>query len=72
LGYDAYILILDAIKKAGAVDSVKVRDELAKTKDFQGAAGVITLDENRNAVKNAVIKQVKNGKFSYLDIVEAK
>lgn len=72
LGYDAYILILDAIKKAGAADSVKIRDELAKTKDFPGAAGIITLDENRNAIKNAVIKQVKGGKFSYLDIVEAK
>lgn len=72
LGYDAYILILDAIKKAGSADPVKIRDELAKTQGFEGAAGVITLDENRNAVKDAVIKQVKNGKFSYLDIVSAK
>ncbi|WP_434510189.1 ABC transporter substrate-binding protein [Desulfitobacterium sp. AusDCA] len=72
LGYDAYILIRDAIDKVGAADSVKVRDQLAKTKDFQGAAGVITLDENRNAVKDAIIKQVKNGKFSYLDVIGAK
>lgn len=72
LGYDAYILILDAIKKAGTADSVKIQEQLAKAKDFPGAAGIITLDADRNAVKNAVIKQVKNGKFSYLDIVEAK
>ncbi|HVJ48273.1 ABC transporter substrate-binding protein [Desulfitobacterium sp.] len=72
LAYDSYILIRDAIEKAGAADSVKVRDQLAKTKDFQGAAGVITLDENRNAVKDAVIKQVKNGKFVFMDIVGAK
>ena len=70
LGYDAYILILDAIERAGTADSVKVRDELAKTKDFKGAAGIITLDEDRNAVKNAVIKQVNNGKFVYLDTIE--
>lgn len=71
LGYDAYILIRDAIEKVGSADSVKVRDQLAKTKDFQGAAGVITLDADRNAVKNAVIKEVKQGKFTFLDIVDA-
>jgi branched-chain amino acid transport system substrate-binding protein len=72
LGYDAYILIRDAIEKVGSADSVKVRDQLAKTKGFEGAAGIITLDENRNAVKNAVIKEVKKGKFTFLDIVDAK
>jgi branched-chain amino acid transport system substrate-binding protein len=72
LGYDAYIMILDAIKRANSTDTVKVRDELAKTKDFQGAAGIITLDENRDAVKNAVIKVVKGGKFTYQDTVEPK
>lgn len=72
LGYDAYILILDSIKRAGSADSVKIRDEMAKTKDFKGAAGIINFDENRNAVKNAVIKQVKGGKFTYLDTIEPK
>ncbi len=72
LGYDAYILILDAIKRAGSADPVKIRDEIAKTKGFEGAAGLITLDANGDAVKNAVIKTVKGGKFTYLDTVEAK
>ncbi|HOV62931.1 MAG TPA: ABC transporter substrate-binding protein [Spirochaetia bacterium] len=72
LGYDAYILILDAIKRAGSADPVKIRDEIAKTKGFEGAAGIITLDANGDAIKNAVIKTVKNGKFTYLDTVEAK
>jgi branched-chain amino acid transport system substrate-binding protein len=72
LGYDAYILILDAIKRVGSTDRVKIREALAKTKNFPGAAGIITLDENRNAIKNAVIKQVKNGKFVYLDTIEPK
>ena len=72
LGYDAYLVILDAMTKANSSDPVKVRDQLAKTKDFPGAAGMITFDENGNAVKDAVIKQVKNGKFTYLDLVKAK
>ncbi|HHT04849.1 MAG TPA: ABC transporter substrate-binding protein [Hydrogenispora sp.] len=69
LGYDAYILILDAIKRAGATDRVKLRDEIAKTENFPGAAGIITLDANGDAVKNAVIKVVKGGKFTYLDTI---
>ena len=72
LGYDAYIVILDAIKKANSSDPVKIQEQLTKTKDFPGAAGMITLDENGDAVKDAVIKQVKNGKFTYMDIIKAQ
>ena len=69
LGYDAYILILDALKRAGTTDRVKLRAEIAKTENFPGAAGVITLDANGDAVKNAVIKIVKDQKFTYLDTI---
>ena len=70
LAYDAYIILLDAIKRVGSADSVKLRDELAKTKDFQGAAGVINFDENRDAVKSAVIKEVKDGKFTFKEVIQ--
>ena len=70
LGYDAYILILDAIKRADSADPIAIRDELAKTVDFEGAAGFVTLDENGDAVKDAVIKVVKDGKFTYMDTVK--
>ena len=72
LGYDAYILILDAIKRANSTDSVKVRDQIASTKDFAGAAGMITIDKDGNAVKDAVIKQIKGGKFVFMDIIKSK
>jgi len=70
LSYDAYLVILDAIKRADSTDPVKIRDEIAKTKNFPGAAGVITIDENNNAVKDAVLKVVKDGKFTYLDTIK--
>ncbi len=70
LSYDAYLVILDAIKRANSTDPVKIRDEIAKTKNFPGAAGVITIDENNNAVKDAVLKVVKDGKFTYLDTIK--
>lgn len=71
LGFDAYLVILNAIEKAGTTDPVKIRDAIAETMNFEGAAGVITLDENGDAVKSAVIKQVKDGKFSYLTTVDS-
>jgi len=69
LGFDAYMVILDAITKGNSADSVKIRDTLAATKDFKGATGIITLDENRNATKSAVILEVKDGAFKYLTTV---
>ena len=69
LGYDAYLLIIDAIKRANSADPEKIKEAINQTKDFMGASGIVTLDENRNAIKSAVIKQVKNGKFEYLDTV---
>ena len=70
LGYDAYLVILAAIEKAGSTDTVKIRDEIAKTTDFVGAAGMITLDANGDAIKSAVIKVVKDGEFKYQDTIE--
>lgn len=70
LGYDAYLILIKALEQQGNADSVKLRDTLANMKDFEGAAGVVNFDENRNAVKEAVIKEVKDGKFQFLDIVK--
>lgn len=72
LAYDAYLVILDAIKRADSTDPVKIRDEIAKTKNFPGAAGMITIDENNNAVKDAVLKVIKDGKFTYLDTIKSE
>jgi branched-chain amino acid transport system substrate-binding protein len=70
LGFDSYILALNAIERAGSADPKAIRDALAVTKDFPGAAGTVSLDENGDAVKSAVIKTVKDGKFTYLTTVE--
>jgi branched-chain amino acid transport system substrate-binding protein len=70
LGYDAYILILDAIERAGSADPVEIQKAISETVNFEGAAGMVTLDENGDAVKNAVIKHVDGGEFKYLTTVE--
>lgn len=69
LGADAYFLLVDAIKRAGSTDPIKVREALAKTKDFQGVSGLITMGPNGNPIKSMVINKVANGKFAYVTTV---
>ncbi len=69
LGFDGYLVALDAITRADSLDTVKIRDAIAKTAGFEGAAGTVTLDANGDATKSAFIKTVKNGVFTYLTVV---
>jgi len=71
LAYDAYLVALDAMERAETTsDTVAIRDAVAETSMFPGAAGIISLDENGDAVKSAIIKVIEDGKFKYKDIVE--
>ena len=69
LGYDSAMILADAMKRAGSSDPAKVRDALAATKDFDGVTGKITINDKRDAVKSAVILQVKGGKFVFCETV---
>ena len=70
LGYDSAMVLADAIKRAGSTGGQKIRDALAATKDFAGVTGKTTINEKRDATKAAVILQVKDGQFKYLETVE--
>jgi branched-chain amino acid transport system substrate-binding protein len=61
LAYDATMMVIEAIKRANSVDTVKIKDELAKTKDYAAVSGLITLNATHDAVKSAVIIEMKNG-----------
>ncbi len=69
LGYDAYMLVIDAIERANSFDPKAIRDAMAATENFPGVTGTITLDENGDAVKDAVILKVENGEFVYVTTV---
>jgi hypothetical protein len=69
LGYDAAMVAIEAIKRTGSVDGATLRDAIAQTKDHPGIAGSITLDSARNAVKPAVILQVKDDSAFYVATV---
>lgn len=69
LGYDSAMVAIEAIKRAGSTDGQKVRDAIAATKEHPGVAGTVSLDANRNAVKPAVILQVKGEAAVYVATV---
>ncbi|MBV9130749.1 MAG: ABC transporter substrate-binding protein [Verrucomicrobia bacterium] len=67
LGYDAANVVLDAINRAKSTDSIALRDAIARTKDFPGVSGHITIDAQRNASKPAVILAIKDQQVHYLE-----
>lgn len=69
LGYDATKILLAALERAPDLSGKAIRDELAKTKDFPGVTGKITLNENRDAVKSAVIIQVDGNKRKFITTI---
>jgi branched-chain amino acid transport system substrate-binding protein len=69
-GYDAALLLFDALRRAGTTDAAKIRHALATTKDFPGVTGRITIDADRNPTKGAVILQVREGRFRFVEAIE--
>lgn len=69
LGYDAMMLMADAIKRAGSTEGDKIKQELAKTNNFKGVTGNISINDQRNAIKPAVVLEIKDGKFRYKETI---
>ncbi|HXQ81564.1 MAG TPA: ABC transporter substrate-binding protein [Opitutaceae bacterium] len=69
LGYDSVLVLADAIRRAGTTEHRALRDAIASTKDFDAVTGRITINEKRDASKNAVIIQVRNGRFQFVESV---
>ncbi|MCL1809107.1 MAG: ABC transporter substrate-binding protein [Clostridiales bacterium] len=64
LGFDAYILAVDSLNRAGTwQDGEKVAKALARTKKFPGASGSITFDDKGDPIKSVVIKTVHDGEI---------
>ncbi|MBI2818394.1 MAG: ABC transporter substrate-binding protein [Acidobacteria bacterium] len=69
LGYDSAMILFDAIRRANSTEPARIRDALAQTKGFSGITGTITMDENRNPVKPAVVLKVQDGGLEFVETV---
>jgi branched-chain amino acid transport system substrate-binding protein len=65
LAYDATLAMSQAITRAGAAVPERIRAELARTRNLDGATGLISLNEHRDAVKSAVILEVHENSADY-------
>ncbi len=69
MGYDAVMVFIDAMKRAGSTEPAKFLPELGKT-NYQGVIGPITFDD-KGDLKNGpiTIYVVKSGKWEPLETV---
>lgn len=65
LAYDAAYILADSLKRAGTAAPDKLRDAIAATKDFKGVTGNITINNERNAVKSAVVLSLNPAEKSF-------
>jgi branched-chain amino acid transport system substrate-binding protein len=70
LGYDAARLLFDAMKRAPSLKGADLAAAIAATRDFPGVTGVITIDVERNAVKPAVMLEIKGGVPKYVATIQ--
>ena len=65
--YDALKILAHAIN-LGGFKAASIKEALYSVKDFPGVTGATTFDSNGDVTKPIGIKQVQNGKFTWLEI----
>jgi branched-chain amino acid transport system substrate-binding protein len=67
--YDATMVLIDSLNRATALTSEALRNALAQTANFAGVTGKISINEQRNAVKSAVVVQVSGAINKYVTTI---
>ena len=68
LSYDTVYLLKEAIEKAGALETAKVRDAVQAI-EYKGLSGLIKFTPERElAVSNFIILQIEDGKFKLVEV----
>ncbi len=71
MSFDAYNLLIEGIKQAQSLEGDKIVAAMEAIKNFEGASGYLSFNENHNVENQAVIKTVdENLKFHYVTTVK--
>jgi branched-chain amino acid transport system substrate-binding protein len=65
LGYDAARVGIDALRRSGGSGGAALREQIARTREFEGITGRITLGPERDAMKSAVIVKLVRGEPTF-------
>ena len=69
LGYDAFNLVADAIKRAGSAEPAKIRDALEATRGFKGVTGEISYTRKSMVPPKPIsVISVNGGKYNVEEI----
>lgn len=69
LGYDSYLLMIDAIARAGVAEPRPIRDALAATENVPTVTGLTTLNEHGDAEKEVGIVKIIDGRKTFAGLV---
>ncbi len=69
VGYDAYVMLKDAIERAGSAEPEKIRDALEQTKDLPTVTGITTINVTHDAEKDMGIVEIRDGKKVFIGTV---
>ena len=61
LGYDSYLLLINAIYKANSLDGTDIRDAMYSLNNLQCATGAFSFDASGNTVRKVNIATIKDG-----------
>lgn len=71
LTYDAFGLLVEALRMAGKPERAAIREGLAQIRKYDGVTGKLTFSAgSRDPVKNAVMYKIEGGKPSFVTNVE--
>jgi len=66
LGADTYNILIDAMNRCeDPTNSICINEQIKKTTDFDGVSGKISINQEGNATRSAVIKEIRNGKAGF-------
>ena len=70
LGYDAFNVLMDSMKRAKSLSRDDIRDAIEKTAGLQGVTGKITINDEHNAVKSAVVLRTEGKAAKFFTSVD--
>ena len=70
VGYDCYVMLKDAIERAGSFEPEKIRDALEQTKDLPTVTGITTINITHDAEKDMGIVEIRDGKKVFIGTVK--
>lgn len=70
LGYDSYLLLINAIHKSNSLKGTDIRKALLSLKGVKCATGVFRFDNNGNTVREVNIATIKDGEITSLHLTK--